>query len=95
MSLELVVNEKKTERFRRSIFKLNISDSNNFQYGQESSAVKLEFNEVWNRTSDTNCTVYFGNCGEISEDFVRSLFDRYGPIVEIRVFKEKGYAFVR
>lgn len=70
-------------------------DSNNYQHGQESLIAKLDFNEVWNRTSDTNCTVYFGNCGEISEDLVRSIFDPYGPIVEIRLFKEKGYAFVR
>ncbi|CAF1556602.1 unnamed protein product, partial [Rotaria sordida] len=33
--------------------------SNNFQYGQESSSPKLDFKEVWNRTSETNTTVYF------------------------------------
>jgi len=70
-------------------------DPNNFQYGQESSTPKLDFSEVWNRTGDTNTTVYFGNCGDISEDLVRSFFEPYGQIVEIRVFKEKGYAFVR
>jgi nucleolysin TIA-1/TIAR len=70
-------------------------DPNNGQYGQESSTPKLSFNEVWNRTSDTNTTVYFGNCGDVSEDLVRSFFEPYGQIVEIRVFKEKGYAFVR
>ncbi|CAF1207522.1 unnamed protein product [Adineta steineri] len=70
-------------------------DSNNSQYGQESLTAKLDFNEVWNRTSDTNSTVYFGNCGDVSEDLVRSFFEQYGPIVEVRVFKEKGYAFIR
>ncbi|CAF2113994.1 unnamed protein product [Rotaria magnacalcarata] len=70
-------------------------DSNTSQYGQELSTSKLDFNEVWNRTSDTNTTVYFGNCGDVNEDLVRSCFERYGPITEIRVFKEKGYAFVR
>lgn len=70
-------------------------DSNNHSFGQESSAAKLDFNEVWNRTSDTNTTVYFGNCGEVNEDLVRSLFEPYGPIVEVRPFKEKGYAFIR
>jgi nucleolysin TIA-1/TIAR len=70
-------------------------DPTNHQYGQESSTPKLDFNEVWNRTSDTNTTVYFGNCGEVSDDLVRSFFEPYGNIVEIRIFKEKGYAFVR
>ncbi|CAF3584532.1 unnamed protein product [Rotaria socialis] len=70
-------------------------DSNTSQYGQELSTSKLDFNEVWKRTSDTNTTVYFGNCGDVNEDLVRSCFERYGQIAEIRVFKEKGYAFVR
>ncbi|CAF1162310.1 unnamed protein product [Rotaria sp. Silwood1] len=70
-------------------------DSHNIQYGQESSSSKLDFNEVWNRTSDKNTTVYFGNCGDVSEDLVRSCFEPYGKIIEIRIFKEKGYAFVR
>ncbi|CAF4192113.1 unnamed protein product [Rotaria sp. Silwood2] len=70
-------------------------DSNNLQYGHESSTSKLDYNEVWNRTSDTNTTVYFGNCGDVREDLVRSCFEPYGQIIEIRVFKEKGYAFVR
>ncbi|CAF1182180.1 unnamed protein product [Rotaria sordida] len=70
-------------------------DSNNFQYGQESSSPKLDFKEVWNRTSETNTTVYFGNCGDVHEELVRSCFEPYGQILEIRVFKEKGYAFIR
>jgi nucleolysin TIA-1/TIAR len=70
-------------------------DPTNFQYGQESSTSKLDFNEVWNRTSDTNTTVYFGNCGDVREDLVRSVFEPYGQVVEIRIFKEKGYAFIR
>ena len=70
-------------------------DSNNFQHGHESSAPKLDFNEVWNRTSDTNNTVYLGNCGDINEDIIRSYFEIYGQITEIRIFREKGYAFIR
>ena len=70
-------------------------DSNSFSYGQRSSIPKLDFNHVWNRTSETNTTVYFGNCGDVREDLVRSCFEPYGQIIEIRVFKEKGYAFVR
>jgi hypothetical protein len=66
----------------------------NSQYDQESSTPKLEFNEVWNRTRDTNRTVYFGGCAYVNEDLVRSLFAPFGHIQEIRVFKDK-YAFVR
>jgi hypothetical protein len=66
----------------------------NSQYDQESSTSKLDYNEVWNRTRDTNRTVYFGGCAHVNEDLVRSLFAPFGPIQEIRVFKDK-YAFVR
>jgi hypothetical protein len=40
-------------------------------------------------------TVYFGGCADVNEDLVRSYFEPYGQVAEIRVFKEKGYAFVR
>jgi hypothetical protein len=39
--------------------------------------------------------VYFGGCGDINEDLVRSIFTAFGHIQEIRIFKEKGYAFIR
>jgi len=70
-------------------------DPFNSQYGQESSTPKLDYNEVWNRTGDTNRTVYFGGCADINEDLVRSVFAPFGYIQEIRVFKDKKYAFVR
>ena len=70
-------------------------DSNNLQYGPESSTPKLDYNEVWNRTGSTNSTVYFGGCADVNEELVRSIFARFGYIQEIRIFKEKGYAFIR
>jgi hypothetical protein len=70
-------------------------DPFNSQYDQESSTPKLDYSEVWNRTGDTNRTVYFGGCADINEDFVRSIFTPFGHIQEIRVFKDKKYAFVR
>lgn len=82
--------------YLRQIYSAHISlESHNHSFGQESSMAKLDFNEVWNRTSDTNTTVYFGNCGEINDDLVRSLFEPYGHVVEVRPFREKGYAFIR
>lgn len=50
---------------------------------------------MWNRTGDTNRTVYFGGCPDINEYLVRSIFAPFGHIQEIRVFKEKKYAFIR
>lgn len=72
-----------------------ISDGANSSYGPEPPTPRLDFNEVWNRTSDTNTTVYFGNCGEVCDELVRGYFERFGHIQEIRLFKEKGYAFIR
>lgn len=60
----------------------------------------LSFDEVYNQSSPSNCTVYCGAAngaliGNICEDSVRNVFGEFGTIDEIRVFKEKGYAFVR
>lgn len=74
------------------MFKLDPVSS---QYDQDPSTSKLDYNEIWNRTGDTNRTVYFGGCVDINEDLVRSIFAPFGNIQEIRVFKEKKYAFIR
>jgi hypothetical protein len=74
---------------------MSIIDPNHTHYGPESSTPKLDFKDVWSRTTETNTTVYFGNCGEVNEERIRAYFEPYGRIQEIRVFKEKGYAFVR
>lgn len=57
---------------------------------------QLAFNEVYNQASATNCTVYCGGLGQgITEEMVQKTFSTFGNIQEIRVFKDKGYAFIR
>lgn len=55
------------------------------------------FDEVYNQSSPTNCTVYCGGFTNnvISEDLMQSTFSPFGQIQDIRVFKDKGYAFIR
>jgi len=60
----------------------------------------LTFDEVYNQSSPTNCTVYCGGIngalsGFLNEEILQKTFSPYGTIQEIRVFKDKGYAFVR
>lgn len=60
----------------------------------------LTFDEVYNQSSPTNCTVYCGGvggnlAGELTEEILQKKFSPFGTIQEIRVFKDKGYAFIR
>jgi len=43
-----------------------------------------------------NCLNIFWTCDlSVSEELIHKSFSAYGCIQEIRVFKEKGYAFIR
>lgn len=54
------------------------------------------FEEVYNQSSPTNCTVYCGGfTNGISEELMQKTFSPFGMIQDIRVFKDKGYAFIR
>jgi RNA recognition motif. len=56
----------------------------------------LTFDEVYNQSSPNNCTVYCGGLTNmLSEELMQKTFQPFGSIQEIRVFKDKGYAFVR
>lgn len=56
----------------------------------------LSFDEVYNQSSPTNCTVYCGGIANgLSEELLQKTFAHFGAIQEIRIFKDKGYAFVR
>ncbi|KAH7671497.1 nucleolysin TIAR, partial [Aphelenchoides avenae] len=54
------------------------------------------YEEVFNQSGPENCSVYVGslppNC---SDDEVRQLFNRFGQILDVRHFADKGFAFVR
>ncbi|XP_021962326.1 nucleolysin TIA-1 isoform X2 [Folsomia candida] len=57
---------------------------------------QLTFDEVYNQSSPTNCTVYCGGITNgLSEELMQKTFAPFGQIQEIRVFKDKGYAFIR
>lgn len=56
----------------------------------------MSYDEVFGQSSSTNCTVYCGNLAQGStEEALQKIFGPYGQIQEIRVFKDKGYAFIR
>lgn len=56
---------------------------------------KLDYNEVWSRSSDTNTTVYCGGLNNITEDLIRNTFALYGQIIGVHPFPDRGYSFVR
>uniref|UniRef100_A0A673JSC3 Nucleolysin TIAR n=1 Tax=Sinocyclocheilus rhinocerous TaxID=307959 RepID=A0A673JSC3_9TELE len=63
---------------------------------QDNSSKQLRFDEVVNQSSPQNCTVYCGGIQSgLTEHLMRQTFSPFGQIMEIRVFPEKGYSFVR
>ncbi|XP_048863313.1 nucleolysin TIAR isoform X1 [Brienomyrus brachyistius] len=63
---------------------------------QESNSKQLRFEDVVNQSSPQNCTVYCGGIQSgLSEQLMRQTFSPFGQIMEIRVFPEKGYSFIR
>jgi len=57
---------------------------------------RLDYNMILNQSSLTNCTVYLGGCmSGLTEQLMRETFSGFGNIVEVRVFPDKGYAFIR
>merc|ERR1712062_858354 len=57
-----------------------------------------KYMEVYQQASDMNFTVYCGgipNSSNVDESTIRDAFSPYGRILEIRYFRDKGYAFVR
>lgn len=58
---------------------------------------KATFEEIYNQSSPTNMTVYFGGLppNTISEYLVQKQFSAFGTIEDVRVFKDKGFAFIK
>lgn len=56
-----------------------------------------DYEEIYNQTSPTNTTVYCGGFPQnlITDDIIHKHFGQFGPIQDIRVFKDKGYAFIK
>jgi len=58
--------------------------------------ISSDINEVSLQTTPNNTTVYIGNLApDISESMLQSTFQEFGTIEEIRIQREKGFAFVR
>ena len=55
----------------------------------------LNYEEVFQQASAMNFTVYCGGISDSDENTIRAAFSPYGRILEIRYFRDKGYAFVR
>ena len=61
-----------------------------------STGKQLSFDEIYQQSSPSNCTVYCGGIIQgLSEEVIQKTFAPFGHIQEIRVFKEKGYAFIK
>lgn len=55
------------------------------------------FEEIYNNTGPTNTTVYCGGFppNAISDNLIKTHFGQFGSIHDVRVFKDKGYAFIK
>lgn len=63
---------------------------------QDNGSKQLRFDDVVTQSSPQNCTVYCGGIQlGLSEHLMRQTFSPFGQIMEIRVFPEKGYSFIR
>ena len=56
---------------------------------------KLDYKEVWSRSSDKNSTVYCGGINNLTEELIVNMFGVYGQITGIHAFPDRSYAFVR
>jgi nucleolysin TIA-1/TIAR len=63
--------------------------------GGNSGGKNLNYDEVFGLASAMNFTVYCGGVMNSDENTIRAAFTPYGRILEIRYFRDKGYAFVR
>lgn len=64
--------------------------------GRPNLAKQPTYDEVYNQSSPTNCTVYCGGFSNgICDNLIQSVFAPYGSIQDIRCFADKGYAFIK
>ncbi|KAH7640880.1 uncharacterized protein LOC124496035 isoform X1 [Dermatophagoides farinae] len=71
-------------------------NDNNLVIGPNVNNRTMKYDEVFNSSSITNCTVYCGGINNgLTEELMQKTFCRFGTIQEIRVFKDKGYAFIK
>ncbi len=56
---------------------------------------KLNYDDVFAQASAANCTAYCGGLLNGDENLIRRTFSPFGRIMEVRYFRDKGYAFIR
>ena len=89
-------NESRIPRSAKSGKRTRAEIQTRFSLLPAANAKPLTFDEVYNQSSPTNCTVYCGGIAVgLSEELLQKTFASFGCIQEIRIFKDKGYAFIR
>ncbi|VDK64217.1 unnamed protein product [Onchocerca ochengi] len=64
--------------------------------GEENAMKQLTYENIFNATHAANTSIYVGNISSATtdEDLMR-LFSTIATVIEVRFFKQQGYAFVR
>lgn len=63
---------------------------------QSSSKSTLKYDDVYSQSGPTNTTVYCGGIqSELTDQVMRDTFSEFGNILDVRVFKDKGFSFIR
>ncbi|CAG04722.1 unnamed protein product [Tetraodon nigroviridis] len=63
---------------------------------QDNGSKHLKFDDIVTQSSPQNCTVYCGGIqAGLTEHLMQQTFSPFGQIMEIRVFPDKGYSFIR
>ncbi|XP_045150116.1 LOW QUALITY PROTEIN: nucleolysin TIA-1 [Echinops telfairi] len=91
--------KERTLAFKCELFRRLIAEIDEKQIKttvQKSNTKQLSYDEVVNQSSPSNCTVYCGGVTSgLTEQLMRQTFSPFGQIMEIRVFPDKGYSFIR
>lgn len=63
---------------------------------QTNTRSSLKYEDVFAQSGPNNCTVYCGGIqSELTDQLMRETFEQFGGIQDIRVFKDKGFAFIK
>lgn len=73
------------------------NNNGNGSIGSNKLSNKSTYEEVYSQTTPTNTTVYCGGFPPyiITDETMHKHFSTYGHIQDVRVFKDKGYAFIK
>ncbi|KAL6736735.1 hypothetical protein Aduo_007052 [Ancylostoma duodenale] len=64
--------------------------------GDQPASSEKTYEDIFNMTTPDNTSVYVGNvAGGVCEEDIREAFGQFGRILEVRIFKVQGYAFVK